>query len=130
LLEHGAGDVLCACTDASWHWECCLHDSAEMTVTVMRLSCHAKAYPAAGSELQSLPVCCTLSWNLTPELQADDGYLYPLERAFFYVHKPPLLLLHEDVESVEFCRQGGGGAASTKTFDLAIRDRQDQAGPF
>jgi structure-specific recognition protein 1 len=52
--------------------------------------------------------------------------LYPLERAFFYVHKPPLLLLHEDVESVEFCRQGGGGAASTKTFDLAIRDRADQ----
>ena len=46
------------------------------------------------------------------------------------MHKPPLLLLHEDVESVEFCRQGGGGAASTKTFDLAIRDRQDQAGLF
>ncbi len=44
------------------------------------------------------------------------------------MHKPPLLLLHEDVESVEFCRQGGGGAASTKTFDLAIRDRQDQVG--
>ena len=61
-------------------------------------------------------------------LQADDGYLYPLERAFFYVHKPPLLLLHEDVESVEFCRQGGGGAASTKTFDLAIRDRADNVG--
>ena len=42
------------------------------------------------------------------------------------MHKPPLLVLHEDVESVEFCRQGGGGAASTKTFDLAIRDRTDQ----
>lgn len=67
---------------------------------------------------------------LRVSLQADDGYLYPLERAFFYVHKPPLLLLHEDVESVEFCRQGGGGAASTKTFDLAIRDRQDQVGLF
>ena len=60
--------------------------------------------------------------------QADDGYLYPLERAFFYVNKPPLLLLHEDVEAVEFCRQGGGGAVSTKTFDLAIRDRNDQVG--
>mmetsp|Transcript_19572 Transcript_19572/g.59204 ORF Transcript_19572/g.59204 Transcript_19572/m.59204 type:complete len:672 (+) Transcript_19572:109-2124(+) len=58
--------------------------------------------------------------------KADDGYLYPLEKAFFYVHKPPLLLLHEDIESVEFCRQGGGGGASTKTFDLAIRDRNEQ----
>ncbi len=45
------------------------------------------------------------------------------------MHKPPLLLLHEDIESVEFCRQGGGGGASTKTFDLAIRDRNDQVGP-
>ncbi len=43
------------------------------------------------------------------------------------MHKPPLLLLHEDVEAVEFCRQGGGGGASTKTFDLAVRDRNDQA---
>lgn len=58
--------------------------------------------------------------------KADDGYLYPLEKAFFYVHKPPLLLLHDDVEQVEFCRQGGGGGVSTKTFDLAIRDRNDQ----
>lgn len=45
------------------------------------------------------------------------------------MHKPPLLLLHEDIESVEFCRQGGGGGASTKTFDLAIRDRNEQARP-
>ena len=60
--------------------------------------------------------------------QADDGYLYPLERAFFYVHKPPTLLVHDECEAVEFMRQGGGVlAASAKTFDLAIRMRNDQA---
>lgn len=55
--------------------------------------------------------------------QADDGYLYPLERAFFYVFKPPMLLLHEDIDTVEFARQDGAMAASTKTFDLVIRYR-------
>lgn len=56
-------------------------------------------------------------------LQADDGYLYPLERAFFYVQKPPTLLVHDEIESVEFLRQGGTGmlASSAKTFDLSIR---------
>ena len=61
-------------------------------------------------------------------LQADDGYLYPLERAFFYVQKPPTLLVHDEIESVEFLRQGGPGmlAASAKTFDLSIRMQADQ----
>ncbi|KAL3141436.1 hypothetical protein ABBQ32_005004 [Trebouxia sp. C0010 RCD-2024] len=55
--------------------------------------------------------------------KADDGYLYPLERAFFYVQKPPTLLVHDEIESVEFLRQGGTGmlASSAKTFDLSIR---------
>jgi hypothetical protein len=29
--------------------------------------------------------------------QADDGYLYPLDRAFFYVHKPPMLIPFDEV---------------------------------
>lgn len=53
--------------------------------------------------------------------------MYPLERAFFYVHKPPTLLVYDEVESVEFLRQGGGVlAASARTFDLSIRLRSDQ----
>ena len=52
--------------------------------------------------------------------QADDGFLYPLERAFFYVQKPPLLLVHDDIDCVEFLRQAAG-ATSAKTFDLAVR---------
>jgi structure-specific recognition protein 1 len=52
--------------------------------------------------------------------KSDDGYLYPLERAFFYVQKPPLLMPYDDVESVEFLRQATGITAA-KTFDLAVR---------
>ncbi|KAL4426532.1 hypothetical protein ABPG77_008390 [Micractinium sp. CCAP 211/92] len=57
--------------------------------------------------------------------KADDGFLYPLERAFFYVQKPPLLLVFDDIDSVEFMRQAAG-ATSAKTFDLAVRMRSGQ----
>jgi structure-specific recognition protein 1 len=26
--------------------------------------------------------------------KADDGFLYPLDKAFFYVHKPPMCINH------------------------------------
>ena len=61
--------------------------------------------------------------------QADDGYLYPLEKGFFYVHKPPTLLVYDEVESIEFMRQGAGVLSnSAKTFDLAVRMKHDQVG--
>lgn len=55
--------------------------------------------------------------------KADDGQLYPLDKGFFYVHKPPLLVPYADVESVEFARQGAGGGmlSSVRTFDLNVR---------
>lgn len=69
--------------------------------------------------------CYQASWW---DLQADDGYLYPLEKGFFYVHKPPTLLVYDEVESIEFMRQGAGVLSnSAKTFDLAVRMKQDQA---
>lgn len=52
--------------------------------------------------------------------KADDGHLYPLDRAFFYIHKPPMLLPFDEVDSVEFARQGGG-VVSSRTFDLVVR---------
>ena len=62
-----------------------------------------------------------------PTMQADDGYLYPLEKAFFYIHKPPTLLVYDEVESIEFMRQGAGVLSnSAKTFDLAVRMKHDQ----
>ncbi len=59
---------------------------------------------------------------MCPIQQADDGYLYPLDRAFFYVHKPPMLIPFDDVASVELTRLDGN-AVSSKTFDLVIRNK-------
>lgn len=61
--------------------------------------------------------------------KSDDGYIYPLERAFFYVQKPPLLMPYDDVESVEFLRQATGITAA-KTFDLAVRMKGGQEHVF
>lgn len=58
--------------------------------------------------------------------KADDGFLYPLDKAFFYVHKPPMCINHSDIESVEFQRQGGGViSSSVRTFDLLIKQRSN-----
>ncbi len=66
---------------------------------------------------------------LRASLRADDGYLYPLDRALFYAPKPPTLLQFDDVAGVEFVRRGGGVlAASQKTFDLAVRVRDGGGG--
>ncbi|XP_030768356.1 FACT complex subunit Ssrp1-like [Sitophilus oryzae] len=48
--------------------------------------------------------------------KAAAGYLYPLERGFIYVHKPPLHIRFEEISSVNFAR-GGGGARS---FDFEV----------
>lgn len=58
--------------------------------------------------------------------KAEDGYLYPLDRAFFYIQKPPMLIPHNEINSIEFQRQGGGMlAGSVKTFDLVSGIRKD-----
>eukprot|EP00879_Flechtneria_rotunda_P026994 GHRR01028848.1.p1 GENE.GHRR01028848.1~~GHRR01028848.1.p1 ORF type:complete len:661 (+),score=230.98 GHRR01028848.1:215-2197(+) len=58
--------------------------------------------------------------------KADDGFLYPLEKAFFYVHKPPMCINHSDIDYVEFQRQGGGViSSSVRTFDLMIKQKSN-----
>ncbi|XP_044734685.1 FACT complex subunit Ssrp1 [Chrysoperla carnea] len=48
--------------------------------------------------------------------KAAAGYLYPLERGFIYVHKPPIHIRFEEIASVNFARSGG----STRSFDFEI----------
>lgn len=48
--------------------------------------------------------------------KAAAGYLYPLERGFIYVHKPPMHIRFEEIACVNFARSGG----STKSFDFEI----------
>lgn len=48
--------------------------------------------------------------------KASSGFLYPLERGFLFVHKPPIHLLFSDIGHVKFDRSSQG----TKSFDFEI----------
>mmetsp|Transcript_322 Transcript_322/g.459 ORF Transcript_322/g.459 Transcript_322/m.459 type:complete len:815 (-) Transcript_322:58-2502(-) len=52
-------------------------------------------------------------------LRANEGLLYPLEKQFVFIHKPPVLVRFNEVESVEFQRYAGG-QGSTRNFDLCV----------
>ncbi|KAJ1532076.1 hypothetical protein ONE63_000705 [Megalurothrips usitatus] len=48
--------------------------------------------------------------------KAAAGYMYPLERGFIYVHKPPIHIRYEEINSVNFARSG----ANTRSFDFEV----------
>lgn len=50
--------------------------------------------------------------------KADDGFLYPLDKAFFYVHKPPMCINHRS----EGCGWGGGGQEGRECSDLSGKE--------
>ncbi|KDR11732.1 FACT complex subunit Ssrp1 isoform X1 [Zootermopsis nevadensis] len=51
--------------------------------------------------------------------KAAAGYMYPLERGFIYVHKPPVHIRFEEINSVNFARSGGG----TRSFDFEVETK-------
>ncbi|GAA0151117.1 hypothetical protein LIER_09906 [Lithospermum erythrorhizon] len=58
-------------------------------------------------------------------LKAEDGVLYPLEKSFFFLPKPPTLILHDEIDYVEFERHAAGGS-NMQYFDLLIRLKSEQ----
>ncbi|CAM9398979.1 unnamed protein product [Ectocarpus fasciculatus] len=54
-------------------------------------------------------------------LGANEGYLYPLNKSFIFIHKPTCIIGFDEIESVEFQRYGGAqGAGVTRNFDLCV----------
>nr|CAD7201283.1 unnamed protein product [Timema douglasi] len=51
--------------------------------------------------------------------KAAAGLLYPLERGFIYVHKPPVHIRFDELASVNFARSGGG----TRSFDFEVETK-------
>ncbi|KHN87755.1 FACT complex subunit ssrp1-B [Toxocara canis] len=45
-----------------------------------------------------------------------SGFLYPLEKGFVYVHKPPMYIRFEEISSVNFARSD----VSTRSFDFEV----------
>ncbi|CAD6188199.1 unnamed protein product [Caenorhabditis auriculariae] len=56
----------------------------------------------------------------TPAIQCAhkqaSGLLYPLEKGFLYIHKPPMYIRFEEISTVNFARSD----VSTRTFDFEI----------
>ncbi|XP_019161740.1 PREDICTED: FACT complex subunit SSRP1-like [Ipomoea nil] len=58
-------------------------------------------------------------------LKAEDGLLYPLEKGFFFLPKPPTLILYDEIDYVEFERHAAG-TANMHYFDLLVRLKTEQ----
>ncbi|XP_022970630.1 FACT complex subunit SSRP1 [Cucurbita maxima] len=68
---------------------------------------------------------CQDGYAVKSSLKAEDGVLYPLEKSFFFLPKPPTLLLHDEIDYVEFERHAAGGS-NMHYFDLLIRLKTEQ----
>jgi structure-specific recognition protein 1 len=72
--------------------------------------------------------CCSYSHQQAPavkcSLKANDGYLYPMDRCFIFIHKPPTYIRYSDVTVVEFARvsseKKGDIQGGSRTFDLVV----------
>lgn len=49
-------------------------------------------------------------------LRQASGYLYPLEKGFVCIHKPPMYIRFEEIDNVHFARSD----VSTRSFDFEI----------
>lgn len=57
-------------------------------------------------------------------MKANDGYLYPMDRCFIFIHKPPTYIRYSDITVVEFARvsseKQGDIQGGSRTFDLVV----------
>ncbi|KAJ1925503.1 FACT complex subunit [Tieghemiomyces parasiticus] len=51
-------------------------------------------------------------------LKANEGHLYPLQKCFLFVPKPPTFIPHAEIGSVSFSRVGATATGASRTFDL------------
>jgi structure-specific recognition protein 1 len=49
-------------------------------------------------------------------VRANEGLLYPLEKQFVFIHKPPIIVKFKEISSVEFQRYAGGSTRGTFRF--------------
>ncbi|XP_039545753.1 FACT complex subunit SSRP1 isoform X1 [Pimephales promelas] len=86
----------------------------EMVSRVMKALVNRKITVPGNFQGHSGAQCITCSYKAT------SGLLYPLERGFIYVHKPPVHLRFEEIACVNFAR----GTTTTRSFDFEIETKQ------
>uniref|UniRef100_A0A3B4AEG9 FACT complex subunit SSRP1 n=1 Tax=Periophthalmus magnuspinnatus TaxID=409849 RepID=A0A3B4AEG9_9GOBI len=86
----------------------------EMVSRVMKALVNRKITVPGNFQGHSGAQCITCSYK------TSSGLLYPLERGFIYVHKPPVHLRFEEISCVNFAR----GTTTTRSFDFEIETKQ------
>ncbi|XP_040176816.1 FACT complex subunit SSRP1 isoform X2 [Rana temporaria] len=86
----------------------------EMVSRVMKALVNRKITVPGNFQGNSGAQCITCSYK------ASSGLLYPLERGFIYVHKPPVHVRFDEVQCVNFAR----GTTTTRSFDFEIETKQ------
>nr|XP_040030473.1 FACT complex subunit SSRP1a isoform X1 [Gasterosteus aculeatus aculeatus]XP_040030474.1 FACT complex subunit SSRP1a isoform X1 [Gasterosteus aculeatus aculeatus] len=86
----------------------------EMVSRVMKALVNRKITVPGNFQGHSGAQCITCSYK------ASSGLLYPLERGFIYVHKPPVHLRFEEISCVNFAR----GTTTTRSFDFEVETKQ------
>jgi len=81
----------------------------QIFAVVLKHICQKKVH-ATGDSFASKNPCIQCSFK------ANQGYLYPLERAFMYLVKPPIYIRFEEIEYVNFAR----GSNQRKNFELEV----------
>jgi structure-specific recognition protein 1 len=56
---------------------------------------------------------------ITCSYKSNSGVLYPLDRGFIFVHKPPIHVRNEEIAAINFAR----GGSSTRSFDFEVETK-------
>ena len=52
-------------------------------------------------------------------LKANEAFLFPLDKSFLSIPKPPIFIPHSEIGAVTFSRVGGA-SSTTKFFEMKI----------
>ncbi|GAB5586132.1 FACT complex subunit [Umbelopsis nana] len=58
------------------------------------------------------------SLGIKSSMKANEGYLYPLEKCFLFIPKPPTFIPHSEIGVVTFSRVSASTGGSSRTFDM------------
>lgn len=61
--------------------------------------------------------------------KANEGYLFPMDKSFFFLHKPPLRIRYDEISHLNFARVTSD-ESKTRTFDIAVILKTGQGHTF
>lgn len=94
---------------------------AEMTMPLSNLI--AKIFKVLSNKKVFIPKQFTSAreaYCVRCSIKANEGLLYPLAKAFIFIHKPTVIIKFEDIQLVEFKRYEAAANSATRNFDLSI----------